>query len=682
MRSLALCLLLVGGAAQAATHPFSFDDMARLSRLGGYDVSRDGKWVVYAVGRANLDENKVTSTLWLMPADGSAPARALTNGDKKDRDPRFSPDGKRVAFISDRAGDPQIYVIDLGGGEPRKLTAAPEGLDGPIWSPDGKFLIAAGLAYADCKDEACNQARHARAEKTKVKARVIDKLLFRHWDGWRDGKRSHLFRVDAATGALRDLTPGNYDTPPFSLGGGLDYDLSPDGKTLVYASNHDKAEATSTNGDIWELTLATGRARCLSCANKAYDGGARYSPDGKQIAWRAQAVPGFESDEFELVVYDRKTGKTRRLTDKFDDWVDEIAWAPDSRHLLFTAPVGGREPLYQVSVDDATAKPFLGDVSASGPMVLPDGSVIFSLSTLRRAPELWRIDAKGTRQLTHLNDYAGLAMGAVHEHKVKLADGTMMQGWLVTPPHLDEHKRHPALLWIHGGPQGAWEDAWSWRWNPEVLASAGYVVFMPNPHGSTGFGQAYVNAVSHDWGGRPFEDLMKATDDLAALPYVDAKRIGAAGASYGGFMINWIQGHTKRFRALFCHSGISDQPGQYATEELWFPDHEFGGPPWASQEYEKWNPMASADKFATPELVEGGERDYRIPIAQAYLMFTLLQRKGVPSKLLVFPDENHWVLKPANSRLWYATMIDWFHHWLGGAAADARALQSAFSVTR
>lgn len=681
MRLIAPLLLLLGGVAQAASHPFSFDTMARLGRLGDFDVSRDGKWVVYVVGKADLAENKVTSALWLMPADGSAPARALTAGTKKDREPRFSPDGRRVAFVSDRDGTPELWLLELDGGEPRKLSAAPEGVSGPIWSPDGKFLIAETEVWPDCKDEACNQARHDRAEKAKVKARVVEKLLFRHWDGWRDGKRGHLVRVDAATGALFDLTPGNWDAPPFSLGG-RDYDLSPDGKTLVYASNHDAVEAASTNADVWEVATTGGKARCLSCANRAWDGAPRFSPDGKTIAWRAQTVPGFESDRFDLVVYDRASGKSRRFSAPGDNWVEDYAFFPDGKHVVFTSTVAGRKPLYELDVADGAARALAPEVTAGDPTVLPDGAIVFSRSSLTRAPELWRLDAHGARQLTRINDYTGLAFGAVRERHIAVGDGKTMQAWMVVPPAFDERKPHPALLWVHGGPQGAWEDAWSWRWNPEVLASAGYVVLMPNPRGSTGDGQAWVNAVSGDWGGKPFEDLMHAADELARMPFVDGKRIGAAGASYGGFMMNWFQGHTKRFAAIFCHDGISNQRGQYATEELWFPEHEFGGTPWTSEQYGKWDPMASAASFATPELVVHGERDFRIPAAQAYLMFTLLQRRGVPSKLLVFPDENHWVLKPANSRLWYASMIDWFHRYLGGAPADPRALESAFSVTR
>ncbi|HEY1585414.1 MAG TPA: S9 family peptidase, partial [Polyangia bacterium] len=292
-----MALLLVAGSASAATHPFGFEDMARLGRLGDFDVSRDGKWVVYSVGRADLDENKVTNALWLTPVDRSAPPRRLTAGTKKDREPRFSPDGRHVAFVSDRDGTPQIFLLDLAGGEPQKLTSAVEGFGGPVWSPDGKFLLAASEVWPECKDDACNKRQHEHMEKAKVKARVVERLLYRHWDGWRDGKRSHVFRVDAATGAARDLTPGNFDAPPFSLGGDPDYDVAPDGKSMLYASNHDAVEATSTNSDIWELAFADGKARCLSCDNKAWDGDARYSPDGKFVAWRAQKRPGFESDK-------------------------------------------------------------------------------------------------------------------------------------------------------------------------------------------------------------------------------------------------------------------------------------------------------------------------------------------------------------------------------------------------
>ena len=570
---------------------------------------------------------------------GSPPAA------KKDREPRFSPDGKRIAFVSDRDGAPQIYLFELGGGEPQKLTSSVSGFVGPIWSPDGKFLVAASEVWADCRDPACDRRVQERAEKAKVKARVVERLFYRHWDGWRDGKRSHLFRIDAASGEARDLTPGNFDTPPFSLGGAPDYDLSPDGKTLLYASNHDAVEATSTNSDVWEMTLSDGKSRCLSCDNPAWDGDARYSPDGKLVAWRAQKRPGFESDKFDLVVYDRASGHAQRLTGGIDDWIDEFSWY-GTNSVLFSSVRLGRKPVYLYASKTGRARQVISG-TANDARGAAGGAIVYSSSSLTRAPELFVAPSPGTEchmgacpvtQLTHLNDYGGLAFGQVRERWVTLADGnTRMQAWMMTPPGFDEKKKYPALLWVHGGPQGAWEDVWSWRWNPAVLASAGYLVYLPNPRGSIGFGQPFVDGVSRDWGGKVYDDLMRGTDDLASLPFVDKMRIGAAGASFGGFMMNWFQGHTRRFAALFCHAGIANQEGQFATEELWFPEHEFGGPPWASEDYRKWNPMASADKFATPEMIVHGERDYRVPVEQAYLMFTLLQRKGVPSQTAAVP---------------------------------------------
>jgi dipeptidyl aminopeptidase/acylaminoacyl peptidase len=679
--ALAISLLLAATVARAATHPtphpFTFDDMARLGRLGDFDVSRDGRRVVFVVTRADVDENKTTSALWLAPVDRSAPARQISAGVKKDRDPRFSPDGTRVAFVSDRDGAPELWILELGGGEPHKLTRTPLGLEGPIWSPDGKFLIAVGEVYPDCANAACNAARAEHADKAKVKARRVERLMYRHWDSWSDGKRRHLFRIDAQTGEARDLTPGNFDAPPFSLGGARNYDLAPDGRALAFASNHDRDEATSTNCDVWELDLSSGKIRSLSAANKAWDGHPRYSPDGKRLAWRAQAIPGFESDKFDLVVYDRATTKLTKLTERFDDWVEDFVWLPDGKRLVFTAVRAGHKPIFSVDLDGKISN-LRERISVGDLVALPDGSLVYSASSLTRAPELWHDGAP----LTAINDYAALAFGETRERWVALADGKKAQSLVVTPPGFDPKRKYPALLWVHGGPQAAFEDLWSWRWNPEVLATAGYVVYMANPRGSIGYGQAFINAVSRDWGGAPYDDLMRATDDLASLPFVDKARIGAAGASYGGFMVNWFQGHTARFAALFCHAGIADEWGQYATEELWFPDYELGGPPWVGDGYQKWNPMAAAREFKTPEMIVHGERDYRIPVEQAHLMFTLLQRRGVPSELLIFADEGHWILKPGSSRLWYASMIDWFHRWLGGAPADARALDSAFSVTR
>ena len=612
MRPLLTLFLLLGASPVSARHPFGFDDLIRARRLGAFDVSPDGKSVAYAVSTIDVVESKSTSAIWMTSlADGTA--RQLTTGSKHDRDPAFSPDGKQLAFVSDRDGAPQIYLIDLGGGEARALTHLKAGADGPQWSPDGKFLLFSSEVFPECTTEACNTERAERRDKSKSSGRVIERLMFRRWDSFKEGKRTHLFRVERAGGDPRDLTPGNFDTPPFSLGGDRDYDISPDSKTIAFGSNHDAIEAISTNSDIWEIPANGGAALCRSCDNKAFDGTPRYSPDGKYLSWRSQRVPGYESDQFELRIIDRSNSKSapRTLAPKWTDWVDDYSWSPDSQRLYFTSVVKARMPVFAVKPDGSEPETVIDGVTAAGPRALPDGSLIYSRVSLTRPAELWH----GKSQLTHINDvlFDEVTMGAVRERSVDIGEGGKLQALVVVPPDFDEKKKYPALFWVHGGPQGAWEDGWSYRWNPEVLASAGYVVYLPNPRGSTGYGQEFVRGVSADWGGKVFDDLMHAADDLESLPYVQKGKIGAAGASFGGFMINWFQGHTDRFKALFCHDGIADQQTMYATEELWFPEYEFKGQPWNSEHYRKWSPIESASNFKTPEMIVHGEKDYRIP---------------------------------------------------------------------
>jgi len=688
----ALLLFLVRDASSAASgRPFRFDELASVRRVGSFSLSPDGQWVAYSVGTPDVEENRTRTGIWIQPVAGGE-ARKLTSGEKRDSDPKFSPDGKRLAFLSNRDGGSQVYVLDLAGGEPVKASAFPREVSGFRWSPDGGFFVFTSDVFPDCADAACNEKKSKEREKSKTKARVAERLLFRHWDSWKDGLRTHIWRspVSGPASAAVDLTPGDRDAPPFSIGGGGDdYDISPDGQDLVYASNPDRVEALSTNGDIWMTPFdAKGKARDLTAANKAYDGTPKFSPDGKWIAYRAQKRPGFESDRFALMLLERATGKIRSLTEDFDGMVESFTWAPDSRSLYFTSHVGARGTIFRVGLEGKPAEIWRGG-SASDLTASRDGrKIYYSSSSLSRAPEIWSAgaDGKGAAAVTHVNDrlWREFEMGEVSERVTRSADGRDLQAWLVKPPGFDPSKRHPAVFLIHGGPQGAWTDSWSTRWNPQVWAAYGYVVYAANLRGSTGFGQKFVDEISGDWGGKVYEDLMRAADDLGSLPFVDRTRIGAAGASYGGYMIDWIAGHTSRFAALVSHDGVFDTvSSSLETEELWFPAWEFKGFPWdPGSVYQKWNPMLSADKFKTPTLVITSERDFRVPFGQGLQFFTALQVRGVPSKLLTFPDEGHWVLKPGNSRLWHATVMDWLHRYLGGAAPDPGALDTAYSVTR
>jgi len=688
---LALLLLfcLRGGADAASGRPFRFDELVKAGRVGGFSLSPDGQWVVYTVGTPDVEENRTPTSLWLQAISGPG-ARRLTSGEKRDSDPKFSPDSARIAFLSNRDGGSQIYVLDLSGGEPAKASSFPADIKGFRWSPDGKWFVFTADVFPDCVDAACNEKKFKEREKSKTKARVAEKLLFRHWDAWKDGLRTHVWKapVSGPASAAVDLTPGDRDAPPFSIDGGDDYDVSPDGKDFVYASNPDRVEALSTNGDIWRASFdGKGKPEDLTAANKAYDGTPKFSPDGKWIAWRSQKRPGFEADKFTLVVFERATGKIRALTEDFDEWVEAFTWAPDSRSLYFTSHVGARGAIFRVGVEGKRAEIWRGG-SASGLTVSRDGRrIFFSSGSLSRAPEIWGAgpDGKGAAPVTHVNNafWKEVAMGEISERTTRSADGRNLQAWLVKPPGFDPSKKYPAVLLVHGGPQGAWTDSWSTRWNPQVWAAYGYVVYAANPRGSTGFGQKFVDEISGDWGGKVYDDLMRQADDLASLPFVDESRIGAAGASYGGYMVDWIAGHTDRFKALVSHDGTFDTvSSSVETEELWFPVWEFNGWPWDSDLYAKWNPMLFAKNFKTPTLVITSEKDYRVPFGQGLQFFTALQVRGVPSKLLTFPDEGHWVLKPGNSRLWHATVMDWLHRYLGGAPPDPKALDTAYSATK
>ena len=691
-------LVFFGLAASSPARPFRFDELARVLRVGSFSLSPDGQWIAYSVSTPDVEKNTSRSAIWIVSTSTSAsggPPRRLTSGEKRDSDPAFSPDGKKVAFLSNREGGMQVWLADLAGGEPSKATSFPTEVKSFKWAPDGRSFVIASDVFPDCSDTACLERRVRAREKAVIKARVAERLLFRHWNEWNEGLRMHLWKVSlSGSDAPVDLTPGDRDTPPFAVGGSTDYEVSPDSKELVYASNPDTVEATSTNGDVWIRPYGAGMSRPadLTAVNRAFDGSPRFSPDGRWIAYRAQKRPGVESDRFTLMLLERSSGKTRELTPDFDDWVEEIAWSPDSRSIYFVSHVKARSVVYWIAREGGVPAPVWTGGSASGLRISRDGRRMFFLSSsLTHAPEVWSL-ALGTRgtavaaPVTHTNDvfFEQGSFGLnTAERWVDSADGRRLHAWLILPPGFDAAKKYPAVFLIHGGPQGAWNDAWSTRWNPEVFAGYGYVVYAANPRGSTGFGQKFVDEISGDWGGRAYDDLMRQADDLASLPYVDRAKIGAAGASYGGWMVDWIAGHTDRFAALVSHDGVFD-PGPMAleTEELWFPEHEFGGWPWKSELYARWSPARFIDNFKTPTLVVTSEKDYRVPFGQGLQFFTALQLKGVPSKLLTFPDEGHFVLMPGNSRLWHATVMDWLHRYLGGAEADPKALETVYSVAK
>jgi len=664
---LGLILLLVSMCRIGlAKRPITFEDLMKIHRISDPQVSPDGRWVAYVQGDVDFEANKIVRHIWLIPAAGGE-AHQLTRGDASDTRPRWSPDGKSVAFISSRGGKSQVWIIPVTGGEARQVTSLSTEADGVVWSKGSELLLFTSQVYPDCPDAACNQKRLEEAAKTKVKAQIIGELLFRHWDSWREGKYTHLFAVSATGGEPRDLTPGAYDSPTWFLGAPDGYAVSPDGTEACYTSNRTGGSrpAWSTNNDLYLVPAAGGEAKNITVDNPGSDAAPQYSPDGRYLAYTSQARDGYESDLIRLRVYDRQGGKVKDVTPGFDQWVDSFAWAPDSDTLYFTAPTRGRQPIFKTSMSAARVEKVVdGDIAEL--QVTPDGkSLIHTRSSLTRPAEIFKVPASGgmPTQLTHANDalMAELDLNPAESVTTKGAQGAEIHSLLVKPPGFDATKKYPAVMLIHGGPQGAWDDGWGYRWNAQMFAARGYVVMMTNFHGSTGYGQKFVEQISGDWGGACYEDLMSATDYLESLPYVDKTRVGAAGASFGGFMINWIAGHTNRFKVLVSHDGVYDQRSMYSeTEELWFPEWEFKGVPWEKPElYEKWSPSNFVGKIQTPMLIVQGELDFRVPTGQALQIFTTLQRRGVPSRLLYFPDEGHWVLKPQNSQLWYKTVLDW-----------------------
>jgi dipeptidyl aminopeptidase/acylaminoacyl peptidase len=669
-----LMLLLTAAMPAAAKRPITFEDMMKIQQISDPQISPDGRWIAYAQTSVEFEANKKVGHIWLMPAEGGE-ARQLTRGEGSDSRPRWSPDGKSLAFISTRSGKSQVWILPLDGGEARQLTHISTEADGVTWASKGDMLLFTSSVYPDCTDDACNKKRLEEAEKSPVKARIIDRLFFRHWDHWIEGRYTHLFAVPASGGEPRDLTPGAYDAPTFFLGAPDGYSISPDRTEVCYTSNRatpPSAVAWTTNNDLYLVSSEGGGAKNITAANPGSDAAPQYSPDGRYIAYTSQARDGYESDLFRLRVYDRETKEIKDLTTGFDQWVSAFAWAPDSDTIYFTATEKVDQPIFKTSVShpkvEKVADGNFGDFG-----VTPDGKTIIATRNSLTAPsEIFSVsiaDGKVT-QLTHENDalLAELDMNPAESVWTQGADGAEIQSMIVKPPGFDAGKKYPAIVLVHGGPQSGWDDGWSYRWNAEMFAAHGYVVMMTNFHGSTGYGQKFVESISGDWGGAPYQDIMLATDYLESLPYVDKTRVGAAGASFGGYMIDWIATQTHRFKALVSHDGVYDNRSEYGTtEELWFDEWEFKGPVWDKQSAalrEKWSPSNYVQNIQTPMLIVEGEQDYRVPMGQAIQLFTTLQRRGVPSKFLFFPNECHWVLKPQDSQLWYQTVLGWLDHYL------------------
>ncbi len=656
---------------------FSVNDLLNVKRVADPQLSPDGKTVLYTVGIVNRDANRVVNQIYSVPVDGG-PQKQLTNGTSSSSGPRWSPDGKRIAFVTGG----QIWTMRPDGGDKEQVTKISSGAGGPVWSPNGVWIAFGSDVYPQCTTDDCNKALDEKNEQNKVKAHVTERLLFKHWVEWRDQKRTHVMLVAAKGGPTRDLTPGDFDSPPYAAASGADYTFSPDSSSIVYLRNPDKIEATSTNSDIYIQSLNGGEAKNITQSMKGYDVSPVYTPDGKYMLFRSQATATFEADRWRIMRYNPQSGEIVELTRGFDQQVEEMVVSPDSKTIYFTAGQNGHNPIFSVPVEpdlrlrNATFVKNIADLSyVSGLNLTPDGrTLVFLISSMASPADIARIntDQSGFTPLTSANveGLAAFKLRKAEDVNWIGALGRKNHGYLLKPSNFDESKKYPLIVLIHGGPQGAWSDNWGYRWNPQIYANAGYIVFMPNPRGSTGYGQQFVNEISGDWGGKAYVDITNGVAAVIKKPFVDKSRIGAAGASYGGYMIDWLLGHNNdprfKFKVFVSHAGVYNLESMAgATEELWFPNWEFKGFPWDNPTlYNRWSPNKFARSFSTPTLVTAGELDYRVPVDQSLQLFTTLQVKGVPSKLIVFPDEGHWILKPQNSAFWYSNVLEWFGNYL------------------
>lgn len=659
---LGILFSLTFGISAQQKRAITVDDLWSMNRIGNVAVSPNGEQIAYSVSQYSMEDNSGQTDIYLMNIDGSD-AHPILNSRKNEISPSFSPDGSKLTYEFDG----QIWQCNLDGTNKVQLTNLYTGASGIRWSKDGSKILFLSSVYPDCSTQECNKEKDVAKENSKVEVKVFTELMYRHWNDWRGPKRSHLFLMDLGTKEATDLTINStFDVPPIALGSSNDYNFSPDGTEVVFTMNQDKMLATSTNNDIFILSFDGKSNPVQISTSKGNDNQPVYSPDGKYIAFRSMARAGFEADKQTLVLYNRKAKTLKNISEQLDISFGQLVWADDSKSIYYTAANEIYNSIYNINIETKENTLFIKDVDASG-LTLSGNNLIFKAQKSTLPFEIFKANINGSdfKKITSINAalLSKLEMNDVETFWSDGAEGAKVQSIIVKPPFFDESKSYPMIFLIHGGPQGHWTDDFHYRWNLQMFASKGYVVVAPNPRGSTGYGQDFTDGISQDWGGKVYEDLMNAYEyAIANYKFIDRNNTFAAGASYGGYMINWIEGHNTKFNAMVNHDGVYNLESMYGTtEELWFPEWENGGAPWENRAlYKKWSPSEFVEYFRTPMLVVQGGMDFRVPEGQAFELFTALQKMDVDSKFVYFPKETHFVLKPQNAKFWWSTIFDWF----------------------